>query len=489
MVRRSKRLSSLNQSGEEPQPVRTEQTRTDEEVENWVMKELEKRKNQQREEGMNLDETEGPSDWSVQNTPKLGTEKEPKNRGEAIDDYLAKKEKRKQFLLTPSAKIPRVGQNNSGSIKKSGSKRAATPRKNATNQKRQLAFEAIKVDESEKALDDVMEEDETENPSLMELPKTPAKTPAKSSAKTPVKSKTPVKTPAKTPIKSKTPARSKTPRSKTPLRSQDDVTMTSESQKSETVQSKTPAKSKTPARSKTPSRRKNDVTMTLEPEKHALPDSDQIEPEKKSTKTPVKTRSKTPAKTPSMTPAKTPAKTPVASGTATKTPSQNTRKSINPKKDLKLDQSKTSTSDVIKPGVSLRKRNLATQNEDAEIKFKVKNNVVPQTPLPHKFPDPKAASTPRFQFGKKANFSKNSKNEKTFAFGGNSTGNRSKLGEKSIQSKSPSIALGEKTQFKNSRERALAYAKKVATRNNRRMGVKGMTKAKQRAKIANKENN
>lgn len=483
MVRRSKRLSSLNQSGEEPQPVRTEQTRTDEEVENWVMKELEKRKNQRREEGMNFDETEGPSDWSVQNTPKLQTEKEPKNRGEAIDDYLAKKEKRKQFLLTPSAKIPRVGQNNSGSIKKSGSKRAATPRQNATNQKRQLAFEAIKVDESEKALDDVMEEDETENPSLMELPKTPKK----AVTKTPVK--TPAKSSLKTPVKSKTPARPKTPRSKTPLRSEDDVTMTSESQKSETVQLKTPAKSKTPARSQTPSRRKNDVTMTSEPEKPALPGSDQIEPEKKSAKTPVKTRSKTPAKTPSKTPTKTPAKTPVASGTATKTPSKNTRKSTtNPKKDLKLDQNKTSTSvgDVIKPSVSLRKRNLATQSEDGEIKFKVKNNVVPQTPLPHKFPDPKAASTPRFQFGKKANFSKN---EKTFAFGGNSTGNRSKMGEKSIQSKSTSIELGEKTQFKNSRERALAYAKKVANRNNRRMGVKGMTKAKKRAKIANKENN
>ena len=36
MVRRSKRLSSLNQTGEEPQPVRTEETRTDAEVENWV---------------------------------------------------------------------------------------------------------------------------------------------------------------------------------------------------------------------------------------------------------------------------------------------------------------------------------------------------------------------------------------------------------------------------------------------------------------------
>ena len=36
MVRRSKRLSSLNQTAEEPQPVRTEQTRTDAEVEDWV---------------------------------------------------------------------------------------------------------------------------------------------------------------------------------------------------------------------------------------------------------------------------------------------------------------------------------------------------------------------------------------------------------------------------------------------------------------------
>ena len=441
------------------------------------MKELEKRKNQRREEGINLDKT-GPSDWSVQNTPKMENGREPKNRGESIDTYLDKKEKRKQFLLTPSAKIPRVGQN-SGSIKKSA-KRAATPRKNATNQKRQLAFEAIKVDESEKALDDVMEEDETENPSLMELPKTPAK----SVSKTPVK--TPAKSSAKTPVKSKTPARSKTPRSKTPSRIKDDVTMTSEVQKLETEPSKTPVKSKTPARSKTPSRRKTDVTMTSEPENPDLPTSDQMEPEKKSTKTPVKTRSKTPAKIPSKTPSKTPAKTPVTSGTATKTPSKNTRKSAtNPKKDLKLDQNKTSTDgdDVIKPGVSLRKRNLAAQSEDAEIKFKTKKNV-PQTPLPHKFPDPKAASTPRFQFGKKS-ISKNE--EKPFVFGGNSTGNKSKLGEKSIQ-KSPSIELGEQ-KFKNSRERALAYAKKVANRNNRRMGVKGMTKAKQRAKIANKENN
>ena len=78
--------------------------------------------------------------------------------------------------------------------------------------------------------------------------------------------------------------------------------------------------------------------------------------------------------------------------------------------------------------------------------------------------------------------------DKPFVFGGNSTGNKSKLGEKSIQSKSPSIELGEQ-KFKNARERALAYAKKVANRNNRRLGVKGMTKAKQRAKIANKENN
>ena len=196
------------------------------------MKELEKRKNQRREEGINLDKT-GPSDWSVQNTPKMENGREPKNRGESIDTYLDKKEKRKQFLLTPSAKIPRVGQN-SGSIKKSA-KRAATPRKNVTNQKRQLAFEAIKVDESEKALDDVMEEDETENPSLMELPKTPAK----SVSKTPVK--TPAKSSAKTPVKSITPARSKTPRSKTPSRSKDDVTMTSEVQKLETEPSKTPA--------------------------------------------------------------------------------------------------------------------------------------------------------------------------------------------------------------------------------------------------------
>ena len=36
MVRRSKRLSSLNQTAEEPQPVRTEQTQTDAEVEDWV---------------------------------------------------------------------------------------------------------------------------------------------------------------------------------------------------------------------------------------------------------------------------------------------------------------------------------------------------------------------------------------------------------------------------------------------------------------------
>ena len=442
------------------------------------MKELEKRKNQRREEGINLDRT-GPSDWSVQNTPKLENGREPKNRGEAIDDYLDKKEKRRQFLLTPSAKIPRVGQN-SGSIKKSGSKRAATPRKNATNQKRQLAFEAIKVDESEKALDDVMEEDETENPSLLELPKTPAK----SASKTPVK--TPSRSSAKTPVKSKPPAKSKTPRSKTPSRNEDDVTMTSEVQKSETKQSKTPVKSKTPARSKTPSRRKTNVTMTSERNEPELPINDQMVPEKKSTKSPVKTRSKTPAKTLSKTPSKTPAKTPVASGTVSKTPSKNTRKSAtNPRKDLRLDQNKTSTDgdDVIKPGVSLRKRNLATQSEDAEIKFKIKKNV-PQTPLPHKFPDPKAASTPRFQFGKKPS-SKNE--EKPFVFGGNSTGNKSKLGEKSIQ-KSPSIELGEQ-KFKNSRERALAYAKKVANRNNRRMGVKGMTKAKQRAKIANKENN
>ena len=442
------------------------------------MKELEKRKNQRREEGINLDRT-GPSDWSVQNTPKLENGREPKNRGEAIDDYLDKKEKRRQFLLTPSAKIPRVGQN-SGSIKKSGSKRAATPRKNATNQKRQLAFEAIKVDESEKALDDVMEEDETENPSLMELPKTPAK----SASKTPVK--TPARSSAKTPVKSKTPAKSKTPRSKTPSRNEDDVTMTSEVQKSETKQSKTPVKSKTPARSKTPSRRKTDVTMTSERKEPELPTNDQMVPEKKSSKTPVKTRSKTPVKTPSKTSSKTSAKTPVASGTVSKTPSKNTRKSAtNPRKDLRLDQNKTSTDgdDVIKPGVSLRKRNLAAQSEDAEIKFKIKKNV-PQTPLPHKFPDPKAASTPRFQFGKKT-ISKNE--EKPFVFGGNSTGNKSKLSEKSIQ-KSPSIELGEQ-KFKNSRERALAYAKKVANRNNRRMGVKGMTKAKQRAKIANKENN
>ena len=442
------------------------------------MKELEKRKNQRREEGINLDRT-GPSDWSVQNTPKLENGREPKNRGEAIDDYLDKKEKRRQFLLTPSAKIPRVGQN-SGSIKKSGSKRAATPRKNATNQKRQLAFEAIKVDESEKALDDVMEEDETENPSLMELPKTPAK----SASKTPVK--TPARSSAKTPVKSKTPAKSKTPRSKTPSRNEDDVTMTSEVQKPETKQSKTPVKSKTPARSKTPSRRKTDVTMTSERKEPELPTNDQMVPEKKSTKTPVKTRSETPAKTPSKTPPKTSAKTPAASRTVSKTPSKNTRKSAtNPRKDLRLDQNKTSTDgdDVIKPGVSLRKRDLAAQSEDAEIKFKIKKNV-PQTPLPHKFPDPKAASTPRFQFGKKP-ISKNK--EKPFVFGGNSTGNKSKLGEKSIQ-KSPSIELGEQ-KFKNSRERALAYAKKVANRNNRRMGVKGMTKAKQRAKIANKENN
>ena len=443
-----------------------------------MMKELEKRKNQRREEGINLDRT-GPSDWSVQNTPKLENGREPKNRGEAIDDYLDKKEKRRQFLLTPSAKIPRVGQN-SGSIKKSGSKRAATPRKIATNQKRQLAFEAIKVDESEKALDDVMEEDETENPSLMELPKTPAK----SASKTPVK--TPARSSAKTPVKSKTPAKSKTPRSKTPSRNEDDVTMTSEVQKSETKQSKTPVKSKTPARSKTPSRRKTDVTMTSERKEPELPTNDQMVPEKKSTKTPVKTRSKTPVKTPSKTSSKTSAKTPVASGTVSKTPSKNTRKSAtNPRKDLRLDQNKTSTDgdDVIKPGVSLRKRDLAAQSEDAEIKFKIKKNV-PQTPLPHKFPDPKAASTPRFQFGKKP-ISKNK--EKPFVFGGNSTGNKSKLSEKSIQ-KSPSIELGEQ-KFKNSRERALAYAKKVANRNNRRMGVKGMTKAKQRAKIANKENN
>ena len=140
------------------------------------MKELEKRKNQRREEGINLDKT-GPSDWSVQNTPnpkENGTTpgREPVNRGEAIDDYLDKKEKRRQYLLTPSAKIPRVGQN-SGSIKKGSAskKTGSTSRKNnITNQKRQLAFEAIKVEESEKALDDVMEEDETENPSLMELP-------------------------------------------------------------------------------------------------------------------------------------------------------------------------------------------------------------------------------------------------------------------------------------------------------------------------------
>ena len=442
------------------------------------MKELEKRKNQRREEGINLDRT-GPSDWSVQNTPKLENGREPKNRGEAIDDYLDKKEKRRQFLLTPSAKIPRVGQN-SGSIKKSGSKRAATPRKNATNQKRQLAFEAIKVDESEKALDDVMEEDETENPSLMELPKTPAK----SASKTPVK--TPARSSAKTPVKSKTPAISKTPRSKTPSRNEDDVTMTSEVQKSETKQSKTPVKSKTPARSKTPSRRNTDVTITSERNEPELLTNDQMVPEKKSTKTPVKTRSETPAKSPSKTPSKKPAKTPAASRTVSKTPSKNTRKSAtNPRKDLRLDQNKTSTDgdDVIKPGVSLRKRNLAAQSEDAEIKFKIKKNV-PQTPLPHKFPDPKAASTPRFQFGKKP-ISKNK--EKPFVFGGNSTGNKSKLSEKSIQ-KSPSIELGEQ-KFKNSRERALAYAKKVANRNNRRMGVKGMTKAKQRAKIANKENN
>ena len=456
-----------------------------------VMKELEKRKNQRREEGINLDKT-GPSDWSVQNTPKADNGREPKNRGEAIDDYLDKKEKRRQFLLTPSAKIPRVGQN-SDSIKKSGSKRAATPRKNTTNQKRQLAFEAIKVDESEKALDDVMEEDETENPSLMELPKTPAK----AGTKTPTK-KTPAKTPAKS--SSKTPV--KTPRSRTPSRKKDDVTMTSETDKSDVPpnddmelddkqaktpgRSKTPARSKPPARAKTPSRRNTE--MTSEPENLDVRPNDETEPEKKPAKTPVKTRSKTPAKTPSKTPTKTPSKTPVASGTATKTPSKNTRKSVtNPKKDLNLDQNNADGDDVMKPGgVSLRKRNPGTKSEDGEIQFKSKTKKnVPQTPLPHKFPDPKAASTPRFQFGKKS-ISKN--DDKPFVFGGNSTGNKSKLGEKSIQSKSPSIELGEQ-KFKNARERALAYAKKVANRNNRRLGVKGMTKAKQRAKIANKENN
>merc|ERR1712156_536494 len=128
---------------------------------------------------------------------------------------------------------------------------------------------------------------------------------------------------------------------------------------------------------------------------------------------------------------------------------------INPKKDLNLDENSE-----MKSNVSLRKRNcpIAT-SKDPEIKFKTKKEDISQ--IPHKFPDPKAASTPRFQFGTKS-ISKNPTEK--FVFGGNSTQNKSKIGEKSIQ-KSPSIELGEQ-KFKNSRERALAYAKKVANRNN-----------------------
>merc|ERR1712106_167758 len=213
MLRRSLRLSKAI---DEP-------TRSETQVEDWVMRQLEEVKQKRRENGQAEETTEQAR--ATMTTPKV-KKVEKDMGGDDIDVYLAKKEKRKQYLLTPSnSRINRLAKGTrSSSMKKTAPSTADKQRKQAT---RVLAFTAagskLGIESDFAPI--------LETPEKPIKPKTPAKsaskvktpskpkTPAKSDAKTPVKTqglivktKTPAKVAAKTPVsQEKTPSKAKMP--------------------------------------------------------------------------------------------------------------------------------------------------------------------------------------------------------------------------------------------------------------------------------------
>ena len=297
---------------------------------------------------------------SESKTPKLKT---PKMKGESLDEYLEKKEKRKKFLLTP-ASVPRVATAKVTKTKAKGSDGKNMKEKST----RKLAFEqvkqTVKVDTPVKPisvrktprknkitqLENVTEEEEHNSmEGISQLEKTPIKATLKTPVKTPAKAKTPVKPRAKTPVKAQAKVIPKTP-------------------------VKTPAKA--------------------------------------DAKTPVKPSSKTPSKR-----AKTPAK--------------------------------PTTSDL---GTGQADQLPRTQTKADPFKF---------SGLP--------TSTPKFKFGSGPikPFGENDEN----------------LAPKVTLTNEAKVKNGEiemKGNYKNARERRLAYAKAVADKNKKRIGVKGITKQRKR---------
>merc|ERR1711892_649046 len=192
MLRRSLRLSKAI---DEP-------TRSETQVEDWVMRQLEEVKQERRDNGQAEETAEQAR--ATMATPKV--KKVDKDMGgDDIDVYLAKKEKRKQYLLTPSnSRINRLAKGTrSSSMKKTAPSTADKQRKQTT---RVLAFTAagskLGIESDFAPI--------LETPEKSINPKTPAKSASK--VKTPSKPKTPAKSDAKTPVsQEKTPSKAKTP--------------------------------------------------------------------------------------------------------------------------------------------------------------------------------------------------------------------------------------------------------------------------------------
>jgi len=177
-----------------------EPTRSETQVEDWVMRQLEEVKQERRDNGQAEETAEQAR--ATMATPKA--KKFDKDiGGDDIDVYLAKKEKRKQYLLTPSnSRINRlVKGTRSSSMKKTAQSTADKQRKQAT---RVLAAAGSKLGiESDFA-------PILETPEKSIKPKTPAKSASK--VKTPTKPKTPAKVAAKTPVsQEKTPSKVEMP--------------------------------------------------------------------------------------------------------------------------------------------------------------------------------------------------------------------------------------------------------------------------------------
>merc|ERR1712106_774079 len=221
MLRRSLRLSKAI---DEP-------TRSETQVEDWVMRQLEEVKQKRRENGQAEETTEQAR--ATMATPKV-KKVEKDMGGDDIDVYLAKKEKRKQYLLTPSnSRINRlVKGTRSSSMKKTAPSTTDKQRKQAT---RVLAFKAagskLGIESDFAPI--------VETPEKLIKPKTPAKSASK--VKTPSKPKTPAKNDAKTPVKSQRTI----VKAKTPAKVEDTTPVSQE---------KTPSKAKTPSMAKIPSK-------------------------------------------------------------------------------------------------------------------------------------------------------------------------------------------------------------------------------------------